>query len=210
MVTAFPNPRFNGSCTSVDLNPSGVKMGGFIGAPPSGRSHAQGTPPTRRVGSGSAPALRAGGGAGHPTPFPPAASGGRAGRARVSHRARSPAVGGAPRGCPAGPPSLRRRTRPPAPSRAGSPADVSRPCARRPRGGGRSRARGGGPREWGGSWRCAAAGATARLSPARLPSTVPGCTAVPSAARSDSRSSCRPRWEYCASGSQSIPSDGPS
>lgn len=39
-------------------------------------------------------------------------------------------------------PSVRKRTRPPAPSRAGSPADVSQPCAQRPRGGRWGRRRG--------------------------------------------------------------------
>lgn len=47
-----------------------------------------------------------------------------------------------------------------------------------------------------------------RHRPDLPPSHIPGCTAALSAARSDSTSSCHPRWGCCASGSQNIPSDG--
>lgn len=99
-----------------------------------------------------------------------------------------------------------------APSRAGSPADVSRAMCSAPAwrreggageppgregGAGRGRGRGGGGR----------AEEAARRRP---PGPIPGCTVAPSAARSDWTSSCHPRWGCSASGSQSTPSDGPS
>lgn len=129
-------------------------------------------PPTSSGGIRFRPGTAAGGARAAPRPLHPR----RLAAERDGHglvTARRPAVGGAPRGCPAGPPSLRRRTRPPAPSRAGSPADVSRPCAQRPRGGGRSCARGGGRRAAGGGGSRRAAGRCPRPP---LPRTRPLCT----------------------------------
>lgn len=108
----------------------------------------------------------------------------------------------------------RRRALLPAPSRAGSPADVSPamcsgPAWRRAGEPARAGELGGaaGGREGCGAGRKLAL-RPSRHRPALLPSPIPGCTAAPFAARSDSRSSCRPRWGCCASESQSIPSDG--
>lgn len=117
-----------------------------------------------------------------------------------------------------GRPPPRTRAGSPAPSRAGSPADVSRTMCSAPawrRAGEPERERGRGGAAARGRGR---AGVGRKLAPrpppallsAVLPSPIPGCTAAPSAAHSDSTSSCRPRWGCCALGSQSIPSDGPS
>lgn len=101
----------------------------------------------------------------------------------------------------AAPPPSRAGALLPAPSRGGSPADVSQAMCLAP------------------AWRRAGEPAPSRRKlalrpsrhrPALPPFPIPGCTAAPSAARSDLKSFCRPRWGYCASESQNIPSDGPS
>lgn len=221
------------------LNHSGIGGGGLTGAPPSPRSHARGSPhPTesdRLSGRVRVPAqaLRAGWRRrGHSTPFSPAgaltAPGGNAdrapglktelrGRCRWRGSAGRPG-GGRGRGERRGRPPPRTRARPPAPSRAGSPADVSwamcsAPAWRRAGEPERERGQGGAAERRKGR---AGEGKKLALLPrpaflsAVLPSPIPGCTAAPSAAHSDSTSSCRPRWGCCASVSQSIPSDGPS
>lgn len=148
-------------------------------------------------------------------PFPPAAAPTRANgsRHRDSHQASRCAPHG-PRDTKAAG-TRERRGRGTAPSSAharprgqGAPLTSAGPCAQRPRGGGRE-ARG--SRRGGRAGRGAAGGGAAEEAARRRPpGPIPGCTAAPSAARSDWTSSCHPRWGCSASGSQSTPSDGPS
>ena len=118
---------------------------------------------------------------------------------------RPPGGGGEP-SASAALPRARAPVTPPPPG-WGAPLTSAGPCARRPRGGGRGRKGGRRGVRGGGACRQPAR----RRSPALLralllpPARIPECTAAPSATRSDSMSSCRPRWGCCASGSQSIP-----
>lgn len=221
-----PNQVVAPSCAPwKDPDPSGLSWGGrgpgrrrVEAATPSPPPP---TPPSDRL-SGRIQFLPRrcgrGGGASRPTPFPPAPAlmcgrrlGGAGDSADTEPRglcrwrgsAGPPGAGGEPSAA----------TALPRPSRAGSPADVSRAMGSAPawrRAGEPARERGRGRGAAGGAGRKPARRRAPALLWPLLPSPIPGCTAGQSAKRSDSTSSCRPRWGCCVSGSQSILSDGPS